>query len=1116
MVEMEKPDSFSAHSLPEDSPQMSTDEQPQAEDVAGAVQEEDDVLTALAPVRPNWERNEEELAAARQVTWPPAHGHEITLASFGCLEEEADIPSQRHVHESLVHKCDHLKAGDECLCLDTRDGQQWLATIKKVKPHHAQVHYKGWSKSTDSWVTRDKLALKPSPQVLERIKQYNDHSKLRQAGTPKNQLSAAQPCSIESLPPAKRVGEPFEGREVRSRLRGVELYRMPSTRYPDGQWRAVQITGNQKQSIGNLFSTKDDAGKAWADRNDRHAGAGAAKRAEDETAATTQLSGAHSLARNLSEGCALGARVQVDMGCRRRRGTVIAWISARMLYQIRLDGSGNLVHLPIPHKRIALTRPSVAHKPAVTPKAVGVLGDLSLEDPAVSAIDLLGGTGIMDEMQDISDTLPHDHVVGNLALDLVRLRHLARSCQAHGVKVCQSALQGCPRTVQTCLQTALHHALEANEGSNADGTGGGKAESADKHGRQVSEADPKKDYQGVRTRVSGTKKEREFNKWEAFIELGGQAYTLGFFACKIEAARAWDMAAKKMLPRTTPLNLPDSLNFLPSQELDKTLTRVTLTAATCNGFRPVPVVLNFGNGGHVGTGYIPVPASHWNRAGQTCKADARSSAGERREKKKTRQRDRLRVRAGGTCRASHEGRALGVEAERRSSRKRQLDDAFLHSAPGRDARQQQQQQTSRQCGALGAVGVVGHRRSALAVDAGRGNAAGDKAQPHNCKHGPSPTASSGTTADASANNNAGGLMAEGIDSSHEGGRAGLDGAACLPEKRIRKRKMPFGQEADEGCEKEAEGPGSSAKREAADRDRARGPGRPAAGGTHVNSSSSNSSSRGGRGGQRRGPGRPRKVWPVDHLETQDQGHSVVEQAGLEYTAQGAMCEVLWDGDWWAATVVVRRQQILRVAYVGGSDDDDEWISEEEWATRLRAPVLEESLEDVAATTSYRGVERSSEDGTLWACVVNGVRPLLAIVSGSAGAGAGDSGTPQSCRASSGPDDSAVGGSKEEHEADDPAKVKKHVLGTFTTAREAAEFFDLIMLELMGEGQGVHACLNFESSRSCFSKHKAAGRSLLPKDLGEDMRVSLKQALLAQTLAQRLAAHSLRNGESVAL
>lgn len=189
----------------------------QAGVVLGVVGSDGGVALTTAGARPNWEQSEDEKKAAAQLDWPPALGHAITLACFGCeqraegAEEEA---AQRRVHASLVHKCDDLKAGDECVCLDARDGQQWLATIKKVTEHHAQVHFKGWSKSTDSWVTRDKLALKPAPHVLERIKQYNQHSKLKQTSASKNHLNAPQhrPTDLDCSDTESSRG--LEGREI--------------------------------------------------------------------------------------------------------------------------------------------------------------------------------------------------------------------------------------------------------------------------------------------------------------------------------------------------------------------------------------------------------------------------------------------------------------------------------------------------------------------------------------------------------------------------------------------------------------------------------------------------------------------------------------------------------------------------------------------------------------------------------------------------------------------------------------------------------------------------------------------------------------------------------------
>jgi hypothetical protein len=555
--------------------------------------------------RRSWELSEEELSDARSVKWPPGHGHGISLACFGVQRTEG-VPAQRRVHESLVQKCDHLKEGDECLCLDPRDGQQWLATIKKVTEHHALVHYKGWSKSTDSWVTRDKLAVKPAPHVLERIKQYNEHSKLRHSGAPKNQLSVSQPRATNGPSRGIETGTALEGREIRSRMRGVEMYRMPSMRYPHGQWRAVYMMGNQKQIIGGLFSSKEEASKAWAEREEKRVTAGAASVAnradKDALSVPPPPRTAAGQGSKFSEGGALGARVSVDMGCRRRSGLVTAWIGPKMLYQIRLDGDdGKLVHLGIPDKRVQLLK-SATPKTGSASKMAASATESGEEHTSV--LELLGGGSVMDEMQDICDTASHDHVLGGHALQLARLRHLATSCDNHSIYLCPDGMNGSMEDVQYALQMALHHKLKSEHGESVEASGGGKGESSDKHGRTLDDGDEDRRYSGVRLRKSGTKEEREFNKWEAFIEFGNESHILGYFARRAEAARAWDMAAKRILPRNTPLNLSDSREFLPCQELKETISRIMLSLATCDGVRVVPSADKHGN-----SGTIPMPAT---------------------------------------------------------------------------------------------------------------------------------------------------------------------------------------------------------------------------------------------------------------------------------------------------------------------------------------------------------------------------------------------------------------------------------------------------------------------------------------------------------------------------
>jgi hypothetical protein len=102
--------------------------------------------------------------------WPRSDGYIANLKNFEVSDESdnergSDEDESLYFADTVVNqKC--LSVGDECLCLDSRDGQQWVATIKKKTARHALVHYKGWSKSCDDWVSLSSISPKPTQVQL--------------------------------------------------------------------------------------------------------------------------------------------------------------------------------------------------------------------------------------------------------------------------------------------------------------------------------------------------------------------------------------------------------------------------------------------------------------------------------------------------------------------------------------------------------------------------------------------------------------------------------------------------------------------------------------------------------------------------------------------------------------------------------------------------------------------------------------------------------------------------------------------------------------------------------------------------------------------------------------
>jgi hypothetical protein len=109
------------------------------------------------------------------VEWPRSEGYAADLKNFE-ISDESDCEQGSDEDETLyfantIVDQKVLSVGDECLCLDSRDGQQWVATIKKKTVRHALVHYKRWSKSCDDWVSLSSISPKPT-QVMQRLSRW--------------------------------------------------------------------------------------------------------------------------------------------------------------------------------------------------------------------------------------------------------------------------------------------------------------------------------------------------------------------------------------------------------------------------------------------------------------------------------------------------------------------------------------------------------------------------------------------------------------------------------------------------------------------------------------------------------------------------------------------------------------------------------------------------------------------------------------------------------------------------------------------------------------------------------------------------------------------------------
>eukprot|EP00960_Hanusia_phi_P006530 186792-Hanusia_phi.AAC.1 len=490
--------------------------------------------------------------------FPPATGQKIDMSCFGGEGSET-VTGVSRVHPVLVQGSTGLGKNDECLCLDPRDGQQWLATIIELNKNNAKVHYKGWSKSCDDWVTVDKISPKPTNDVLERIKLYNDHSK-QISGNSKLQPNQGKPADSRPCDGKASVGEDKEENVqvpsqalFRSRVRGVELCSKPTKSFPRGQWRVVRMRNKQREVVGT-YNSKEEAAQAKALQR------------EEDGEVSRNIGAAGTTFLNVDQDTLdeavsfLGAKILLD--CKKNKpktsGQVTAWLSSKNVYQIRLDNkSRTVVNLPIPSKRLTVVSKSEGTSHVITEE------------------DVLRPLGQLEEVQSLCDTFPYRNFVGSFGLELARMRALCRFCLAEGILVSPCIAHAPIEDVVNCLHRCLESAGCVSYKKLVSKGAGKQAGQADDFPSSEDDGVPvslKLDMcKGVREIEGG---ENEVNKWEAFLEIDGREYVLGQFAVLKEAARAWDMAAIRLLPRGTEHNLPDSHEFKPEKELFKTLKEI--------------------------------------------------------------------------------------------------------------------------------------------------------------------------------------------------------------------------------------------------------------------------------------------------------------------------------------------------------------------------------------------------------------------------------------------------------------------------------------------------------------------------------------------------------------
>lgn len=119
-----------------------------------------------------------------RLTWPAFC---VQADVFLTKEMKAEAASQgpkekeKLVHDNILKpiKLEDLKVGEAVMCIDSRDGQQWEASVLKISQDckKAMVHYKGWGRSSDDWVCVSLLSPKPTEKVLKRIQMYNKFAK---------------------------------------------------------------------------------------------------------------------------------------------------------------------------------------------------------------------------------------------------------------------------------------------------------------------------------------------------------------------------------------------------------------------------------------------------------------------------------------------------------------------------------------------------------------------------------------------------------------------------------------------------------------------------------------------------------------------------------------------------------------------------------------------------------------------------------------------------------------------------------------------------------------------------------------------------------------------------
>jgi hypothetical protein len=357
------------------------------------------------------------------IQWPQSDGYAIDIKMFETSDSDREDSSDSEANlyfSSAIPQQKSLAAGDDCLCLDSRDGQQWLATIKKKTGLHALVHYKGWSKSCDDWVSLSSISPKPSQvpnmketisilsvfdnhffsqAVLERLKIYNSCNN-------KNFNSNVRSDSKKHLASLSNADDQDE--ISRHDYRGVEpVYSNRNQRNVTG-WNAVAWNGHAKRTLScSPCNSSTEAAKAW-------------------DLASTGQSKIDSEVINFPEKSQFARNPKVPLGSRVflsrkgvQEGGVLTAFFGKGKYQISRD-EGDFSTVSIPSSIV-----SVVSRPP---------GKSDIGSPSD------GPNGAMLKMQAACEQYPANTIIGSLGLAVGGIRALWRRCRRSGVLLYRSTL----------------------------------------------------------------------------------------------------------------------------------------------------------------------------------------------------------------------------------------------------------------------------------------------------------------------------------------------------------------------------------------------------------------------------------------------------------------------------------------------------------------------------------------------------------------------------------------------------------------------------------------------------------------------------------------------------